>query len=101
MRAGEVLPAGTEHRADITEPRGREHRVTQCVCRDVAVGMSRATVAVRPVQPGDPAVTVRFDRMDVRALTYPHAPSAVRAAAGGVHAHPTSRVLGGGRRRGG
>jgi hypothetical protein len=64
-RSRPLRTAGAEHRAHVTEPRGRQQRVAQGVGGDVAVGVARAPVDPRPEQPGDPARATALDRMDV------------------------------------
>src|SRR5690606_2697609 len=68
-----LVLSGTEHRAEVAEPRCGQQRVAQRVRGHVTVRMAGAAVGVRPMQARKPALPSRFDRMDVDSLADPHA----------------------------
>ena len=95
-RAGRGGPAGVvdaEDRPEIAETGGGQHRITQCVRGDVAVGMAGATVGLREQQPGQPACPAGLDRMHVDPGAHPQRRHAIEAV-GAISRSASSRSSG-------
>ncbi len=72
--AADAFPArivDPEYRADVAQPRRRQHRVAQRVRADVTVGMSGAAVGAGEKQAQQPARPSGFDRVHVDAQSDP------------------------------